>query len=141
MKDEGDEAVVEAAKLAGCHEMILELPKGYHTEVSNYGLSGGQKQRVALARAFYGNPCLLVLDEPNANLDEQGTIALMKAVTEAKNRGVTLLMVTHQPNFINVVDKVMIVKDGLMQALGPRDQVFSGIEKMMQQKKQQQHKQ
>ena len=65
----------------------------------------------------------------------------MKAVTEAKNRGVTLLMVTHQPNFINVVDKVMIVKDGLMQALGPRDQVFSGIEKMMQQKKQQQHKQ
>ena len=64
----------------------------------------------------------------------------MKAVTEAKNRSVTLLMVTHQPNFINVVDKVMIVKDGLMQALGPRDQVFSGIEKMMQQKKQQ-HKQ
>tara|TARA_B100001093_G_C26859441_1_gene1029191 strand:- start:7832 stop:9397 length:1566 start_codon:yes stop_codon:yes gene_type:complete len=136
MQDEDDEIVVEAAKLAGCHEMILELPKGYHTEISNYGLSGGQKQRVALARAFYGNPCFLVLDEPNANLDEQGSTALMQAIMDAKKRGVTVLMVTHQPNFINVLDKVMIMKDGIVQAFGPREQVFSGLEKFMQQQKQ-----
>ncbi len=135
MKGEDEDGVVEAAKLAGCHEMVLELPRGYNTEVSNYGLSGGQKQRVALARAFYGNPCFLVLDEPNANLDEQGNIALMQALMEAKKRKVTVLMVTHQPNFINVVDKVMIIKDGLIQAFDTRDKVFSGLEKFMQQQK------
>lgn len=136
MREDDESGVVEAAKLAGCHEMILELPRGYNTEVSNYGLSGGQKQRVALARAFYGNPCFLILDEPNANLDEQGNIALMQALVAAKKRKVTVLMVTHQPNFINVVDKVMIIKDGLIQAYDTRDKVFSGLEKFMQQQKQ-----
>ena len=136
MREDDEPGVVEAAKLAGCHEMILELPRGYNTEVSNYGLSGGQKQRVALARAFYGNPCFLILDEPNANLDEQGNIALMQALVAAKKRKVTVLMVTHQPNFINVVDKVMIIKDGLIQAYDTRDKVFSGLEKFMQQQKQ-----
>ena len=106
MREVDDAAVIAAAMLADVHEMVLRLPDGYDTDVGTHGhrLSGGQKQRIALARALFGEPALIVLDEPNANLDGAGEQALHKALVELKNRRRTILIVAHQPSILRTAD-------------------------------------
>lgn len=121
--------VIEAARLAGIHEMILHFPKGYDTMlgVGGLGLSGGQKQRIGLARALYGQPALVVLDEPNSNLDDAGEAALVQAVRLLKAAGSTVVLVTHRPSILGVVDKLLFLRDGVQQLYGPRDQVLKAL--------------
>lgn len=121
--------VIAAAQAAGVHDMILELPNGYGTQVGANGafLSGGQRQRVALARAMYGSPPLLVLDEPNANLDEAGEIALDVALQEAKKRGQTSLIVSHRPIAIRNCDLMLVMHGGQVSLYGPRNQVLAKL--------------
>jgi PrtD family type I secretion system ABC transporter len=118
--------VVEAARLAHAHEMILRLPEGYETQIGDAGavLSGGQRQRIALARAMYGNPRLVVLDEPNANLDAQGEAALAAALKELKARGVTTIMVGHRPALMSQLDKLAVLKEGALEAFGPASAIL-----------------
>ncbi len=121
-----DEEVIRAAQEAGAHEMILALPQGYETWVGIYGdgLSGGQKQRVGLARALYGDPSLVVLDEPNSNLDGMGEVALQNALDALRARERTVVIVSHLPNILRRVDKVLVVQDGTSSRFGPRDEVM-----------------
>lgn len=122
--------VIEAARLAGIHEMILNLPKGYDSQLGGakgVKLSGGQKQRLGLARALYGKPVLVVLDEPNSNLDEAGEGALVTAIKALKAEGSTVVLVTHRPNVLGVVDKLLILREGTVQMFGPRDQVLKAL--------------
>lgn len=125
------EKVVAAAQLAGVHEMILRFPKGYETLIGEGGsaLSGGQRQRIALARALYGEPKLVVLDEPNSNLDDVGEAALVKAIEQMKAKGATVLIITHRTNIISAVDSLLLLVDGALQLYGPRDQVLQAIQK------------
>jgi ATP-binding cassette subfamily C protein len=120
------EQVVAAAKKAGAHEMILGLPQGYDTPVSAGGarLSGGQKQRIGLARAFYGDPVLLVLDEPNSNLDASGQDALNLAIRQAKAEGKVVVIMAHRPAGIAECDLILIIEGGAAKAFGPRDEVL-----------------
>lgn len=120
------ELVVKAALLAGIHDMILRLPQGYETEIGEGGsfLSGGQRQRIALARAFYGDPILLVLDEPDANLDEEGERALLQALLYLKKEKKTIFVITHRPGLLAIADKIMILSGGSMQVFGPREEVL-----------------
>lgn len=126
--------VIAAARSAGLHEMILRFPKGYDTPMGEAGslLSGGQRQRVGLARALYGNPSLVVLDEPNANLDDAGEIALMQAVREFKAKGRTVFLITHRPGAIGVADQVVVLNDGRVQMQGPRDAVLAQLQSQRQ---------
>ena len=121
-----DAKVVEAAKKSAAHEMILELPEGYDTRVSSGGgmLSGGQMQRIGLARAMYGEPVVLVLDEPNSNLDNEGSMALNLAVREMKAQGGTVLIMAHRPSAITECEQLMVLDHGMIKALGPRDEVL-----------------
>jgi PrtD family type I secretion system ABC transporter len=123
------EQVVQAAKLAHAHDMILRLPDGYDTQIGEAGgiLSGGQRQRIAFARALYGNPQLVVLDEPNANLDAQGEAALGAALEELKARGVTTIMVGHRPALMSQLDKLAALKDGVLEAFGPATKVLQAL--------------
>ncbi|MCV2891374.1 type I secretion system permease/ATPase [Ruegeria aquimaris] len=132
MRPTKDEEIIEAAKLAGAHKMILNMPNGYETQVGPSGmlLSGGQRQRIAIARAMFGDPALLVLDEPNSNLDGDGEVALMRALTEFKKRGRTIVMVAHQPNLLRVADMVIVLKEGQVANFGPRDQVLQSLMKV-----------
>lgn len=121
------EKIVAAAQKAGVHDMILQMPQGYETPIGEGGafLSGGQRQRVALARALYGDPVLVVLDEPNSNLDEQGEAALMKAVLDMKARGATVFVITHKTNILSLVDKILVLTNGMLQMFGTREEVFA----------------
>ncbi|GLO46043.1 MULTISPECIES: type I secretion system permease/ATPase [Pseudomonas] len=125
------EAVIRAARSSGVHEMILRFPQGYDTRLAADGspLSGGQKQRIALARALYGEPNLIVLDEPNANLDDVGEKALVDALAELKARGATVILISHRPNVLCAVDKVLMLRDGAVHMLGSRDEVFAALRK------------
>lgn len=121
--------VVEAAKRAGVHEMVLRFPNGYDTQIGEYGgmLSGGQRQRIGLARAIYGSPRLLVLDEPNSNLDDHGERALMQSILEMKNEKSTIVLVTHRPQILNIVDKVLVLQDGKVAMFGPKQDVIQKL--------------
>ena len=123
------EAVVAAAQLAGVHELVLRMAQGYDTQVGIDGsaLSGGQRQRVALARALYGQPRLLVLDEPNSNLDEAGENALRLAVQHVKADGCSVVIVAHGPQLLSLADKVLILREVAQVAFGTRDAVFEGL--------------
>ena len=111
--------------------MIQTLPEGYDTPIGNGGmaLSGGQRQRIALARSLYKDPALIVMDEPNASLDHEGEAALMAAVQAMKDRGQTVVMVTHKPSILQVVDTILILKAGAVETIGPRDAVLSQLTK------------
>lgn len=125
------ELVVEAAKLAGVHEMVLRLPEGYDTliGVSGGALSGGQRQRIGLARAVYGSPKLIVLDEPNSNLDDQGEAALASSLIQLKNKGTTVFLITHRASVLSQVDSLLVMKGGSQSMFGPRDQVLQELNK------------
>jgi ATP-binding cassette subfamily C exporter for protease/lipase len=125
------DAVIRAARTTGVHEMILRFAQGYETRLGTDGspLSGGQKQRIALARALYGDPNLIVLDEPNANLDDVGEKALVDALAQLKDRGATVILISHRPNVLCAVDKVLMLRDGGVQMLGTRDEVFAALRK------------
>lgn len=119
--------VIAAAESAGLHQMILRLPKGYDTPIGEAGglLSGGTRQRVALARALYGEPALIVLDEPSANLDDVGEAALIKALQELKNRGKTVFLITHAPDAVQLADQLLVLRDGQVQHQEPRAEVLA----------------
>lgn len=122
-------AILEAARSAGVHDMITVLKNGYDTEVGEHGsvLSAGQKQRVALARALYGNPFLVVLDEPNSNLDTEGETALTQAILGVRSRGCIVIVIAHRPSALAGVDKVLIMAHGQAHALGPKDEVLQKV--------------
>ncbi|CCG40537.1 type I secretion system permease/ATPase [Magnetospirillum molischianum] len=124
-----DEAIIAAAKLAGVHDMILRMPQGYDTPIGPNGrnLSAGQRQRIGLARALYGDPVLIVLDEPNSNLDQDGDRALIEALLAMRERGCAVLMVSHRPSVLQVADLLLVLHPGGMFAFGPKDEVLSQI--------------
>jgi ABC-type protease/lipase transport system fused ATPase/permease subunit len=115
--------------LAHAHEMILQLPEGYDTQIGEGGavLSGGQRQRIALARALYAEPRLVVLDEPSANLDTEGEAALLAALAELKSRGVTVVLVTHSPALMASVDKLAVLRSGALEMFGPSAAVLTRL--------------
>ncbi|WP_433885010.1 type I secretion system permease/ATPase [Pseudomonas vranovensis] len=127
--------VVEAARQAGVHELILRLPQGYDTRLGEDGgdLSGGQKQRIALARALYGGPSLIVLDEPNSNLDTSGEAALATAIAQMKAQGRTVVLVTHRSAALAQADKLLVLSEGRMQAFGPTHEVMQALSRAQEQ--------
>jgi ATP-binding cassette subfamily C exporter for protease/lipase len=134
--------VEEAAALVGMNDLIRALPQGYDTPVGRDGaaLSGGQRQRIALARALYGQPALIVLDEPNSSLDDAGDAALARALIELKRRKATVVLITHRSSLMGLTEKILVLRDGLQQAFGPRDEILAALQQAQQQAKQQGHR-
>lgn len=130
------EAVIAAAKLAGCHELILHLPKGYETHIGErgLGLSGGQRQRIALARAVFREPSFIVLDEPDSNLDSSGEAALVETIVRVKQLKKTVVLIAHNTRLLQVVDDILLLNDGQVGAFGPRDEVLGQLTKQSQKK-------
>ncbi len=128
-QDPDPEKVVLAARMADAHEMILKLPNGYNTLISGAGgqLSGGQTQRIGLARAMYGDPVILVLDEPNSNLDNEGSIALNKAIHAMKTKGCSVLIMAHRPSAIQQCELLLMLEAGQRTAFGPKDEVLAAV--------------
>lgn len=126
--------IIDAAQRAGVHEMVLRFPNGYDTPIGEGGaaLSGGQRQRIALARALYGNPVLVVLDEPNANLDDAGELALVAALRGMKADKRTVFLITHRLSVIQEVDAILVLREGVIQTIGPRDQVLAALSQQAQ---------
>ena len=124
-----DDKVVAAATLAGAHELILELPRGYDTPIEEGGanLSGGHRQRIGLARALYGDPSLIVLDEPSSNLDMDGDIALGTCIARLKELRRTLIVISHRPVTLNKVDKILVIQGGMVRLFGMRDEVLTKL--------------
>ena len=123
------ELVVQAAKRAGVHDMILQLPKGYDTLLGEGGgLSGGQRQRLGLARAMYGDPAVIVLDEPNSNLDDVGEQALLRAIVDLRQRGKTIVLITHRTSVIGATNKLLVLRDGQAAMLGPTNDVLAALQ-------------
>ena len=127
--DANSSAIIAAAKEAGVHQLIIKMRDGYDTQIGEQGtaLSAGQAQRVALARALYGDPFLIVLDEPNSNLDTEGDEALTRAIRAARERGAIVVVVAHRPIGIEAVDQLLVLKDGRMQAFGPKETVLGQV--------------
>ena len=132
------EKVILAAKRAGVHEMILNMPEGYDTHLGEggAGLSGGQKQRLGLARTMYDDPSLIVLDEPNSNLDDVGEQALLAALTDLRKRGKTIVLITHRTSIISVTTKLLLLQDGTAKMFGPTSQIIEKLTKQQQQAQQ-----
>jgi len=122
--------VIQAAKRAGVHELILHLPQGYDTILGDggAGLSGGQRQRLGLARAMYDDPSVIVLDEPNSNLDDLGEQALLQAIAALRKRGKTIILVTHRTSIIGITNKLLFLRDGVAEAYGPTEQVLAALQ-------------
>ena len=128
-RDPSSEEIIAAARAANVHEMILQLPDGYETQVGEAGaaLSGGQRQRIALARALYGNPFLVVLDEPNSNLDNEGEQALTAAIVGIRERGGIVVVIAHRPSALAGVDLVLVMEEGRVKSFGPKDEILSKV--------------
>jgi ATP-binding cassette subfamily C exporter for protease/lipase len=128
------EKVIEAAKSAGVHEMVLQLPQGYDTPLGDggAGLSGGQRQRLGLARALYGGPAFIVLDEPNSNLDEAGERALLEVLKRVREQGKTLIIITHRSSAISLTSRLLVLRDGAVQAFGPTKDVVKELQRSAQ---------
>jgi PrtD family type I secretion system ABC transporter len=133
--DVQSDKVIFAAKLAGVHNLVLQLPKGYDTPIGEQGLvlSGGQRQRIGLARALYGTPKVVVLDEPNSNLDEEGEAGLVQALVNLKQVQSTVILVTHKPSVLSVVDNIMVLQEGQIVLSGPRQEVLTKLAAIRQQ--------
>jgi ABC-type protease/lipase transport system fused ATPase/permease subunit len=129
LRDVDSAAVIAAAQAAGIHEMILRMPNGYQTEVGPHGarISRGQRQRIALARALFGDPALIVLDEPNTGLDGDGEMALFNVLHHLKERGCTVILVSHQTNLLRTADHVVFMHDGTVKMFGTRDEVLGAL--------------
>ena len=123
------EKILQAAHKARVHEMILHLPEGYDTVLGarGVGLSGGQRQRIGLARALYGNPRVVVLDEPNANLDGEGEAFLLETFQQLKAEGVTLIVIAHRPSLLQNVDRLLVMRNGNIEMYGPRVEVLARL--------------
>ena len=129
MTEGESEAIFEAARMAGVHDLIMRLEKGYETEIGEGGaaLSGGERQRIALARALYGNAKFIVLDEPNASLDSEGEAALVEALGTLHEKGVTMVIIAHRPSILRNMDKVLVLQEGAVRAFGPRDEILPAV--------------
>jgi PrtD family type I secretion system ABC transporter len=138
LEEPDSEKVIKAATLAGLHEIILQMPKGYDTYIGENGavLSGGQRQRIGLARALYGDPKLVILDEPNASLDSAGEDALLQAMAQLKQMGTTLVMITHKISLLSNVEKLLVLQDGAVTAFGPQPTIMQQLAEQRQKQQQ-----